>query len=114
MEQERDQKSTGSIDVTRHKVGSLTVYEVTDYELEQFEKGAPSSIYLNFSIFLSSIAVSFLVALLSTNIESEKVFIVFLIITIIGFALGLLLMFIWLRNRSSMQSVVQKIKERKP
>ena len=70
----RDDTSTGQNEPTilRGKVDSLSLYEITDFELDVLEKGSPNSIYLNFSIFLLSVGFSFLAALFSTDIQSER------------------------------------------
>jgi hypothetical protein len=99
--------------IKRHKFDSLTLYEITETELEIIEKGSPSSIYLNFAIFLISIASSFLISLLTANYDNKQnVFIVFLLITIIGFVIGLLLIALWLKTKNDFNQTIKKIKDR--
>ena len=52
---EQENISDEKVKVKRHKFDSLTIYDVSESELETIEKGSPSSIYLNFAIFLLSI-----------------------------------------------------------
>lgn len=106
--------STGENDfkVIRGKVGSVSLYEITDSELDLLEKGSPSSIYLNFAIFLSSIGASFLISLLSTDITNIKVFTIFLVFSIIGILGGSLLFIVWFRMKGEISLVINKIKER--
>ena len=73
------EQSEGAVKIKRAKYDSLCLYEVTESELEVLEKGSPSSIYLNFSVFLLSIAISFTIALLTVKIESIKLFTCFLV-----------------------------------
>lgn len=53
--------------VRRARIERLDIYEISETELQILERGSPDSILLNFAIFLVSIAVSFLVALLTTG-----------------------------------------------
>ena len=103
-----------NIPVKRGKLDSLTIYEITDYELDQLEKGSPASIYLNFSIFLLSVGATFLIAILTTTIESNKVFNIFVIVIIISFIVGVILLVLWLIERKSSKGLISKIKGRCP
>ena len=78
--------------VRRARIDRLNIYEVSDSELQLLKRGSPESLYLNFAIFLLSAALSFLTALFTTEIPSTRVFNVFVMITIIGLVLGLLLL----------------------
>lgn len=98
--------------VIRGKVGSVSLYEITDSELNLLEKGSPSSIFLNFAIFLFSVGTSFLITLLTTTIPDIKVFTSFLVFTIIGFLGGTLLFIIWYRMKGEVAEVISKIQER--
>ena len=103
-----------SIRIIRGRVDSMLVYEVTENELFTLEKGNPNAIFLNFSIFLNSIATSFLIALLTTTIPSERTFIVFTIITVVGYIIGILLLILWYRGRHSVAELIRTIKSRIP
>ena len=95
-------------------IDRLTIYQVSDSELEILARGSPNSVYLNFSIALLSIAVSFLIALLTTTINSNKVFTVFVVLTVIGAISGILFMCLWLKNRKSVSDLMDTIKKRLP
>jgi len=109
-----DSTSSSEIRVVRGKFDSLSLYEVTDNELEILERGSPSSIYLNFAILLLSAGISFLINLLSVNIQSIKTFTVFVVFTVIGILGGIILLVIWYRQRQSMSDIIRKIKQRIP
>lgn len=96
--------------IIRGRIGSVSLYEITDSELDLLEKGSPSSIFLNFAIFLFSIGTSFLITLLSTSIDEMKIFTTFLVFTIIGLLGGLLLFIIWWRMKNEVTDIVDKIK----
>lgn len=98
--------------IKKGTVDSLTIYEITEGELETIQRGSPSSTYLNFSIFLISIATSFLVTLLTVDKISDRLFDIFCIITVIGFIVGLILFVIWFRTKNDIDTVLKKIKER--
>ncbi len=111
----RDHKETGeNIPVKKGRVDSLTVYEVTDYELDQLEKGSPASLFLNFSILFLTTGVAFFIALLTTSTESIKVFIIFIVVTVISFIAGVVLFILWYRDRKSIKGLITKIKDRCP
>lgn len=113
MDETTDAKDTGeNIPIKRGRVNSLTVYEVTDYELDQLENGSPVSLFLNFAILFVSIGISFFIALLTTIIESNRVFNIFVIITSISFIAGIILLFLWYRGRKSIKILLNKIKDR--
>ncbi len=103
-----------AIRVKRGKVDSLSVYEITDYELELLIKGGPGGIFLNFGIFLLSVAISFLVSLATTTIESDRIFTVFVVVSIIGLVAGVILLILWNRTRGEISSLVAKIIARIP
>ncbi len=105
--------SDEKLKIKRHKFDSLTIYEVSESELEIIEKGSPSSIYLNFAIFLISVAASFLVSLLTSDYTNKQnTFIVFLVITIVGFIIGIFLIILWLRTKNDFDQTIKKIKDR--
>jgi len=106
--------SIDEIKILRGKVDSLSLYEITDNELETLEKGSPSSTYLNFSIFLLSVGFSFLVSLLTVKIESMKIYTTFMIFTVIGILAGIILLVLWYRERRSISEVIKRIKDRIP
>ena len=55
-------------------LGTLTIYHITEQELDQLEKGNPESTYFGFAIFLISTGVSFLTSLVTTGIKSVWLF----------------------------------------
>jgi hypothetical protein len=104
-----------NINVNRGKYDSITLYEITDYELKTLKKGSPTSIYLNFSIFLISIAISFLISLITGNYETiSGKFVVFTIICTVGFIVGIILLILWIRNRGDMNNLCEEIEKRLP
>jgi hypothetical protein len=98
--------------IVRGRVDSLSIYEITEDELRTLEQGSPSSTYFNFAIALLSTALSFITVLTTTSIPSGKLFTVFVVITVVGFALGSFLLILWCRTKSSVRVIVDRIKQR--
>jgi hypothetical protein len=95
-------------------LGTLTVYHITEQELDQLEKGSPESTYFGFAIFLLSMGVSFLVSLLTTAITSIWLFTIFLVVTFVGILGGILLIIVWSRYQRSTIRITKVIRGRKP
>jgi hypothetical protein len=98
--------------VRRARYEQLTIYEITDMELDILEKGSPDSVFLNFAIFLLSVSFSLIVTLLTTTINTQIVMIVFVVFIIIGILGGFLLLLMWIRNRTSVTKCVKNIRNR--
>ena len=98
--------------VRRARFDKLTIFEVSEAELDILEKGSPDSIYLNFAIFLLSMAVSFIVALFTTEVKSMAIFVVFVLLAIVGCLGGFFLLIMWLRDRSSVSKCAKTIRSR--
>jgi hypothetical protein len=98
--------------IHRVPLDKLTIFEITESELEALERGSPESIYLNLGVGVISIAVSFSIALATTNIESVKTFCFFVIVTVIGYLAGLTFGLLWWQSRRSLKTVAQEIRRR--
>jgi hypothetical protein len=105
-------KVEDQIKITRGRVVSISVYEVTERELSILENGPPSSLYLNLAISLLSLAISFLIALLTTTIASDRTFTIFVVITTISFVSGIVLLVIWYISHQSISETILRIKSR--
>ena len=99
-------------EIRRARLGTLTIYEISEAELEVMEKGSPDSLFLTFSIFLLSAAISFSVTLATTTITSNRTFQVFVIITVIGYLVGIILLALWMSSRKSMKIITRAIRAR--
>jgi len=96
------------------KIGILEVHQISDDELRQLGRGTGQSLFLNFGIGVFSVAVSFLIALLTTTITSDRVFIVFVIVTVVGFLAGFVLIILWWYTRKPISKLLQEIRGRMP
>jgi len=101
------------VKVKRARYDSLELFDVSENELTIIERGSPSSTYLNFAIFLLSIAISFLTTLLTVDLkENQTLFTVFTVICVLGFMVGLILIIIWHRSKNEFDEVLKKIRDR--
>lgn len=99
-------------EIRRARLGTLTIYEISEAELETLERGLPASLFLNFSVFLVSVAVSFSITLATTAIASNRTFQVFVIVTILGYLTGLVLFAMWWISYKSTANITRIIRER--
>jgi hypothetical protein len=100
--------------IVRGRVGSLSLYEITDYELDVLAAGSPNSVYLNFAVFFLSIGLSFIASLFSATFQTERRFTAFLVVSVVGIALGVLLLVVWSQAKSRVDDVLKRIRERAP
>lgn len=108
----KDTNSEKTLRVRRGRVDSVILYEVKENELEILENGEQTNLQLNFSIFLFSISFSGIFTLLTATFTNALIQETFLLISICGFIIGLYLLLIWWKGRSSIKSVIKIIKDR--
>ena len=111
----KSQESSGEIGpkIKRGRYDSLELFEVSESELTIIERGSPSSTYLNFAIFLISIASSFLTTLLTVDLsEKMTLFTIFTIICVIGYLIGIFLIILWYQNKNEFNDIIEKIRGR--
>ena len=100
--------------IRRVRLDILTIYEISEAELNTLEKGSPDSTYLNISIALISSAFAFSGSLLLTNIESDVVLFLFVALIVVGFVVGGVLLVLWYKSKSSVSDCIDSIKRRLP
>lgn len=110
----RDTSGEKPLRIRRGRVDSVDLYEIKDSELDLLEKGPPADLYLNFAIFLISIAFSGLVALFTSTFKYDIVETAFVVVTVVGFLLGALLLVLWHRGRQQVATVIKAIRDRIP
>lgn len=101
-----------NVKIHRAKCDSLKIYEVTEGELVTIERGSPNSVFLNFAIFFLSIAIAFLITLLTVKIDSDRLFTIFVVVCVLGFMVGFVLLFLWYKNNNEFSDTIDKIKAR--
>lgn len=98
--------------IKRVRVQSITIYDITESELEILERDS-SDISLNFAIFCLSWAISFLIALLTATL-SDKARATFIGLIISGFILGVFFLVFFFKNYKSKSKVARDIRDRLP
>ena len=113
--QHESEYDSETIKVKHGKVDSLSIYHVTDDELSLIEQGSPNSLFLNFAIFLLSVGTSFLITLLTVDIDpTTATFVIFVLVAIVSYCVGFFLSIFWFKSRKSLSKVFKKIKNRLP
>ncbi len=105
-------ETSTSFKLIRGSLDSLSVYDITDYELDVLEEGSPNSLFLNFAIFFASIAISFLITLVTVDITSIPLFTVFVVLTVVGTAGAVVLFALWRKTRSKVSDLIKRIRAR--
>jgi hypothetical protein len=108
----KNTNSEKSLRVRRGRVDSVNLYEVKENELELLENGEPTSLQLNFAIFLLSLAFSGILTLCTATFSIPILQTTFLLVTIVGTLLGLYLLLMWWRGRKSIKQTIKTIKDR--
>lgn len=111
----RDNTDEKQLIVRRGRVDSVDLYEIKDSELDVLEHGGPASLYLNFAIFLISIAASAVTTIATTtSFRHPMVATLFLLVAVVGTIGGAFLLLLWRRERAAVVAVIAKIRSRIP
>lgn len=103
------------VEIRRGRYDSLSLYEVTEHELDILKQGTPLSVLLTVGISLCTIGISFLIALFTTPITTDSIIFVVFTSIVVGSLIGSLVCICWwYSNRQSVTSVIEKIKSRMP
>lgn len=100
------------VNIIRGSIDSLIFYEVTEDELSLLENGPSSSLYLNFTIALITLSISFFASIFTVEFKNYTTFVVFLVIALVSGLVGLGYGFTWYRSRNSYTAIIKKIKAR--
>jgi hypothetical protein len=93
-------------------VESVDLYEIKDSELELFRKGSPADLQLNFAIFLLSLSFTSMAALGTSTFPNNDIHTTFIVVAVVGILMGVYLLISWARNRTSLTSACDRIRER--
>ena len=92
--------------------GELKIYPVSEQELEAIERGGPESIFSSIGIACITTAISLTAALAMTEISSSRIFIIFTVITVIGYLASVVLGLLWWNASRSKKNIIKTIRER--
>ena len=98
--------------IRRGRLDQLSIYEISEAELNTLAQGTSNSLCLNFGLSFLSIGASFLVTLLSVPSLTERLFTVFVCVCVICLALGPVLLCFWFRSYRAVGDIVRTIRER--
>jgi hypothetical protein len=93
-------------------LNELKAYIVSEHELDALARGSTGALFLNFALSLLPIALTLIVTLSTTPIESNRLFQTFVSIATITFIAGMLLLLLWVREHKNARSLVEQIKSR--
>jgi hypothetical protein len=93
-------------------LGELIAYTVHEHELDLIAAGSPATLAFNFAVALISIGISFVLTLTTTKIDSDRLFLVYLVVCIISLLAGVIMFAYWFKTRTSVNLTVAKIKSR--
>lgn len=105
-------QNESSICVKRGMVDSINIYEITENELEILESATPTGILFDIGLVCLSSSIALTVSVMTTTIDSERVFNSFLIFIIVGYLAFLTLTVIWYITRKSVKDTTKKIRNR--
>lgn len=101
-----------TIRARRGRVDSVDIFEVKENELDVLERGGTADLYLNYAIFLLSLAFSAVIALATSTFKSELVETLVKIVMVVGFIAGPFLIVLWFRDRETVRQVVSRVRAR--
>lgn len=99
--------------IHRVRLDKLTIFEITEAELDSLERGSPGSLYSSLAVAVISIAISFSIALTTTQIQSVKTYCFFVIVTVVGYLSALTFGLLWWQSHRSLRTVAQEIRRRR-
>ena len=102
----------GSTKVRKSHVEYVNIYEVTENELSALENGGQSTLMFEIAISLLSIAITCVVALVTSTFENEIIKNAFLFAAIASALVGVVLVILGWKGRQSVSDVVKQIKSR--
>lgn len=100
------------ISVRRIPLGEIVIYDIREDELAALVKDGHGSSYETWAVAALSTALSFLLFLLATS-SSNILVVVFTSLMAFGFGTGIVLLFIALKERRTLNETVRAIKQRR-
>ena len=95
-----------------HKVKTLEIFEVTEEELDQIERGDGGDIFFNLFIALISISITSFITLLAADINYENRIYIWMVV-VLCFIGSLLFFAFWFKDRGSVKRVIENIRARR-
>lgn len=104
---------TGQVPLRRHGIAHVETFDVTWDELDSLRRaGGDIGVDFSFGLFCFATAASFLIALLTTEIQSRVTSDAFIFVVIGGFFASAVFCIRWWRNRGEFQAIIKRIQDR--
>ena len=113
MSKTSSNQSSNSVKVNRACVDSITIYDVTESELSEIELGDSSGWLFDVAIACVSVCVSFVVALTTTDIKSERLFYSYVILACVAAIAAVAFFINWKIVAGKRDNVIKRIRSRK-
>ena len=105
--------SDDHIPIRTHIISQVEAYQVTAEELESIKReGSEVGFYFHVAEFFLTAGIAFLIALLTTEVKSERIFEIFVLAVMVGLSLGVVFGFKWFRSRGSINAIFRRIEAR--
>jgi hypothetical protein len=100
--------------IRRAPIDEFKIYEIIEGELNELARGSPESILLNYALALLPVAVTIFTTLVTTPIASLRAFVVFVVVVVVSFVVGLLCLLAWWRDHRTSWTLIETIRNRMP
>ena len=95
-------------------IAELKIYEVSEAELDRLAAGSSDQLHLNFALAMLPTALTILIALQTTEIHSDRVYIAYLVAFWALVVQGTISLVRWWRSRRSFNQLIEAIRARMP
>jgi hypothetical protein len=95
-------------------LGQLKIYEISEAELEKLEAGPPGQLHLNFALAMLPAALTILIALQTTAITSDRIYVGYLVAFWALSVQGLISLMRWWISKRSYSKLIREIRARMP
>lgn len=108
-----DKMNDEKIPVKKAKMDSISIYELSEAELDILEQGSPNSLMLNFAIFFGGIFFSFLANLLISDFSGkDKIYISYNVITFGSLVTSVITLILWIKGNNEFKQTIKRIRNR--
>lgn len=107
-------QNSSEIEIKRSRIGSISVYEISDAELESLERGSPSTALTNISFFCASSFLSFLIVVTTSTGLDIKVYMVYFTVGLVSLAASIICGIVAYKMGGGIKEITSKIRGRIP
>ncbi|MBH3338421.1 hypothetical protein I5L51_04775 [Pseudomonas mendocina] len=107
-------QNSSEIEIKRSRIGSISVYEISDGELEALERGTPATALTNISFFCASSFLSFLIVVTTSPNLELKLYMVYFSVGLVSLAVTLVCGVVAYKMGGGIKQITSKIRGRIP